>query len=95
MYSTPPLNSRIHIADPNLPFWDEIKLRSIDRWMIFYRLQELSIDCKCGYGQPLQVHIQTASTAIQVWHVIQRVTAPQTALIDYLERCWQAVRTNP
>lgn len=70
-----------------------LEIDFIERWNVFNRLQELSIPCQCSCGQPLQVKIETAATAVQVWSVIRRFVLPRGASVEYLERCWrQAVR---
>jgi hypothetical protein len=66
-----------------------LQLDRIDRWSVFKRLQELSIPCQCACGQPLQVSIETATTAVQVWSVLQQFISTRHTAIDYLERCWE------
>ncbi len=61
----------------------------IERWNIYNRLQELAIPCTCSIGQPLQVQVETAGVAVQVWSVVQQFIAPRLTKVDYLERCWQ------
>ena len=65
-----------------------LHLDRVERWNVFNRLRELSIPCECACGQPLQVTIETATIACQVWSVVQRCTLSRHASIDYLERCW-------
>ena len=66
-----------------------LDLDRIERWNVFKRLKELSIPCQCACGQPLQVNIETATAAIQVWSVVQQFTAPRNVSIKHLERCWK------
>ena len=68
---------------------DSIEINYVERWNVFNRLQELSIPCQCTCGQPLQVQVETATAAIQVWSVIQHLTLPRLASVEHLERCWK------
>lgn len=68
-----------------------LELDPIDRWNVFSRLQELSIDCDCHCGTPLQVAVHTPTAAVQVWSVIRRMTAPRDVAIASLENCWNQV----
>lgn len=61
----------------------------IERWYVYSRLQQLAVPCSCKIGQSLQVEVETAGSAIQLWCVIQQVTAPRPVLVNRLERCWQ------
>lgn len=60
-----------------------------DRWLVYYRLQELDIPCDCATEQPLMVHITSATAAIQLWSVSKQFTESRQDLIYWLERCWQ------
>lgn len=60
-----------------------------DRWLIYHRLDELSIPCQCKTNQPLRVEITNVTAAIQLWSVTRRLTAPRQDLIDWLKRCWK------
>ena len=64
----------------------------IDRWQIYYRLQDLDIPCECSYYKPLEAKIDSATTAIQAWSVVQQVLSPRDLLVARLERCWQLPR---
>lgn len=59
-----------------------------DRWQVYQRLQELDIACSCTSEQPLQTQIQSATDALQVWSVVQQITAPRQDLVFWLKRCW-------
>lgn len=37
-----------------------------DRWKVYHRLRELSIDCQCSSFQPLKVNLQTPTEAVQL-----------------------------
>lgn len=67
----------------------EVRLDQISRWNVYHRLQELAIPCHCRAGTPLQVQANTATDAIQIWSVIQRVTSTKQITVDHLEHCWQ------
>lgn len=76
-------------ADPTTPISSAPQLDRVERWNVYYRLQDLAIPCTCRQGQPLQVQIPTATAAIQFWSVIQNFTAPRQVAVDRLEHCWQ------
>jgi hypothetical protein len=60
-----------------------------NRWLVYYRLQELGIDCECASCQPLIVNPHTPSEVLQAWSVCRQVNAPREGLVDWLDRCWQ------
>jgi hypothetical protein len=66
-----------------------LEIDPIERWNVFNRLQELAIPCQCTCGQPLKVDVETATAAIQVWSVVQRLTVSREVTVDRLERCWR------
>lgn len=66
-----------------------LELNAIARWDVCNRLRELSIPCHCANGQPLQVDVSTVNSAIQVWCVVQQLTASRETTVDRLERCWR------
>lgn len=66
-----------------------LMLDCIERWNIYRRLQELSIQCDCAPGQALKVRVHTPTDAVQVWGVIRQFTASRQTTVEYLERCWQ------
>jgi len=69
--------------------WSDICIDPIDRWSVFYRLQQLSIPCRCDRGQPLQVQVNGTTAAIQLWSAIKQVTASRKEHLEWLERCWE------
>lgn len=71
-----------------------LEIDRIERWNVFKRLQELSIPCQCTCGQPLQVRVETATAAIQVWSVIKQLTLPSVSSIEHLKRCWEKTYTQ-
>ena len=70
-------------------FTVEIELDRVARWDIYFHLRELSVPCECKFNQPLQVQVNTASTAMQVWSLVQVFTSPKQQCIERLERCWR------
>ena len=60
-----------------------------DRWQVYHRLQELDISCECSGFQPLKVHVQTATEALQVWSVVRRVSQPRLDLAVALMQSWR------
>lgn len=61
-----------------------------DRWQVYYRLQELNIDCQCSSFQPLKVNLQTPTEALQLWSVVKSVSEPRLSLAKRLNRSWKA-----
>ena len=60
----------------------------LERWQVYYRLQDLDIPCECSYYKPLEVKIDSATAAVQAWSVLQQVRSPRDRLVAWLERCW-------
>ncbi len=61
-----------------------------DRWTVYHRLQELHIWCECSANQPLQVHLTSPLTVIQIWSVLKHTRASRPELVHWLNRCWHA-----
>ena len=57
-----------------------------DRWQVYYRLQELNIDAQCQGFRPLQVSIDTATEAIQLWSIVKRIATPRPVLAAALDK---------
>lgn len=68
-----------------------VNINSSDRWEVYRRLQELQIPCQCHTYQPLQVEIDSATNAMQLWSVVRQVTASRHQLLNHLGNCWQMV----
>lgn len=66
-----------------------LMLDCIERWNVYRRLQELSIQCDCAPGKSLEVRVHTPTDAIQVWGVVRQFTAPRQVTVAHLDRCWQ------
>ncbi|MTJ09244.1 MULTISPECIES: Asr1405/Asl0597 family protein [unclassified Anabaena] len=79
MKSSSSETNRKHVIDIN---W-------ADRWQVYQRLRELDIPCLCSMNQPLTVEITNPTAAIQLWSVIQQLTASRQNLIKNLEGCWR------
>lgn len=58
------------------------------RWDVFRRLKALGIDCQCATNQPLLVHLESPTTAIQVWSVVRQFSTLRHELVDWLDNCW-------
>jgi hypothetical protein len=64
-----------------------------DRWLVSQRLRDLGIASTCTADGCLRVEIDTPAAIYQLRSVIQHMTAPREALLDWLERCWQTSET--
>jgi hypothetical protein len=62
----------------------------VNRWQVYQRLQELDIPCSCAPNQPLRVEINNPLAVVQIWSVIQQLTASRQDLIFSLEQCWKS-----
>jgi hypothetical protein len=71
------------------------KVSRSDRWMVFYRLQELNIPCWCAEDGLLWVEIHCSDQAILLRSVIQQFMAPRHELVDWLEYCWDSNILQP
>lgn len=58
------------------------------RWDVFRRLKALGIDCQCSTNKPLLVHLESPTTAIQVWSVVRQFSTLRHELVDWLDNCW-------
>lgn len=65
------------------------QIQGVQRWNVYHRLQQLEIPCHCRPHHPLQVQIDTPTAAIQLWSVLQQLTANRQSHIQRLQRCWQ------
>ncbi len=59
------------------------------RWQVYYRLQELNIPCQCLPYQSLQIQLNHALAAIQLWSVVRSFNLSNHELIDWLNHCWE------
>lgn len=66
-----------------------VQVNRADRWQVYHRLQELAIPCCCATDQPLMVHINNVTTAVQFWSVLRQFTTSRQDLVCWLERCWR------
>lgn len=66
-----------------------IQVGWLDRWQVYYRLQDLDVECFCQSEEPLKAYAKHPQAAIQIWSVAKQFTANRRELIDWLELCWQ------
>lgn len=67
----------------------KIEVNWLDRWQVYYRLQDLEIDCSCRSNQPLKTNLSSPQDAIQIWSVAKQFSAKRQELINWLSQCWQ------
>lgn len=68
---------------------DVVSVPRIDRWRVYYRLQELKIPCWCLPDGSLRVEVQTSLGALLLRSVVQQFMAPRQEMVNWLERCWE------
>lgn len=73
----------------NQPIIHSVNIKTMERWNIYHRLQELEIPCQCSTNQPLQVELDNPSAIAQLCFVVKRSTASRSELVDWLDDCWQ------
>lgn len=66
-----------------------VNIKSMERWSIYHRLQELEIPCQCSTNQPLSVKLNNPKAIAQLCFVVKQSTAPRSELIDWLNHCWK------
>ena len=59
-----------------------------DRWLIYYRLQELMIPCSCCPDGSLRVQINSLLAGILIRSTVMQFLASRHELVNWLERCW-------
>lgn len=59
-----------------------------DRWQAYRRLVELGLTCQCRAYQPLLVRVDSPGQLLQVWSILQTLSARREVLILHLDRCW-------
>jgi hypothetical protein len=77
--------SNIHVSITQV-----VSVPRIDRWRIYYRLQELTIPCWCLDDGSLQVEVQSGVSALLLRSVVQQFVASRSEMVSWLERCWDA-----
>jgi hypothetical protein len=65
-----------------------VKVARSDRWLVYRRLQELTIPCWCPSDGSLWVEVNHSIAAILVRSTIEQFTASRQELVEWLERCW-------
>ena len=78
----PPSSSKLEVGQV-------IEIDKADRWQVYRRLQELSIQSQCRTNQPLTAQIDDVTAAIQLWSVVRQFRASRHQLASWLEGCWQ------
>ncbi|NJR67659.1 MAG: hypothetical protein HC771_02580 [Synechococcales cyanobacterium CRU_2_2] len=59
-----------------------------DRWQAYRRLVELGLTCQCKAYQPLLIQVDSPGQMLQVWSILQTLSAQREVLISHLDRCW-------
>ncbi|MHC5762029.1 Asr1405/Asl0597 family protein [Nostoc sp.] len=59
-----------------------------DRWRIYYRLQELKINCSCPPDGSLRVQVNNLLELILIRSIVMQFLASRHELLEWLERCW-------
>jgi hypothetical protein len=62
-----------------------------DRWLIYYRLQDLMITCSCPPDGSLRVQVNNFQEAILVRSVVMQFFASRYQLVEWLETCWSQI----
>ena len=82
-------NSGVVLASTSAPFAKVVAVPPIDRWRIYFRLQELMIPCWCLQDGSLHVEVQSGTAALLLRSVVQQFVASRQEMVNWLERCWQ------
>lgn len=76
------------------PAWGQVvPVHRGDRWAIYHRLQELSIDCACPSDGTLRVDVNHATALLLVRSTVRQFITPREEALDWLERCWESQET--
>jgi hypothetical protein len=84
MYSLSSANPIVNVLTTHV-----VEVPLIDRWRVYYRLQELMIPCWCLPDGTLRVEVPDAIAAILLRSVVQQFIASRKDLVTWLDRCWQ------
>ncbi|AFY30571.1 Asr1405/Asl0597 family protein [Calothrix sp. PCC 7507] len=60
-----------------------------DRWRIYHRLQELTINCSCHTDGSLRVQVNNLLEAVLIRSTVMQLLGSRHELVDWLERCWR------
>jgi hypothetical protein len=66
-----------------------IEIDRLERWQVYYRLQELGISCQYSSDRSLTVQLHNVKDAIQIWSVVRQLSASRQQLREWLKQCWQ------
>lgn len=64
-----------------------VKINSIDRWKIYYRLQELKISSWCLQDGTLWVEINNCNNAVLLYSIVKNFISTNKELKKWLENC--------
>ncbi len=84
MYSLSSANLNANVSTTYL-----VEIPLIDRWRVYYRLQELMIPCWCLSDGTLRVAVENAIAAVLLRSVVQQFLASRQDLVKWLDHCWQ------
>lgn len=73
----------------NAPVTQQLNVSRSDRWLIYRRLQELTISCWCFDDGSLHVEIKNDITLLLIHSVVRQFLASRHELVEWLEQCWQ------
>jgi hypothetical protein len=88
--TTPGINQINDQSQLNPSVTHIVSVPRIDRWRIYYRLQELMIPCWCLPDGSLHVEVQSSIGALLLRSVVQQFLASRSEMVNWLERCWEA-----
>ncbi|MBP0019186.1 MAG: hypothetical protein J7647_16750 [Cyanobacteria bacterium SBLK] len=77
------------IAHPEALVSPVANISRSDRWMLYRRLQELTIPCWCLPDGSLWVGIRHGLQALLLRSTVLQSVATRQESIDWLERCWE------
>ena len=75
--------------DLEIPGVQVVDIPINDRWQVYYRLQELQIQCWSPPDGSLKVDIRNDVDAILVCSAVMHITATRQVLVEWLYQCWQ------
>lgn len=76
-------------SPPNQPIVHAVGIENTARWIVYNRLQQLEIPCRCSTNRPLEVELNSPIAIAQLSCLVKRVTASRSDLVDCLNDCWK------